>query len=127
MERPMYRVLTVVILFFCFVTTAYAQDTTPDQQPEKTSKLFPIMLQCDSEPKKIFDVVQSEQYKELPFGSGKVFVRSAVTGQIFNAELYMLMNPDTRSFSLIGIFGDGTGCLMMTGNTFSPYKKRNDL
>ena len=123
----MYRVLTVVILFFCFVTTAYAQDTTPDQQPEKTMKLFPIMLQCDSEPKKIFDVVQSEKYQELPFASGKVYVRSAVTGQIFNAELYMLMNPDTRSFSLIGIFKDGSGCLMMTGNTFSPYQKRDDI
>lgn len=127
MERPMFRVLTVVILFFCFAGIAYAQDITPDQQPEKTMKLFPIMLQCDSEPKKIFDVVQSEKYQELPFGSGKVYVRSAVTGQIFNAELYMLMNPDTRSFSLIGIFEDGSGCLMMTGNTFSPYKKRDDI
>ena len=126
MERPMYRVLTVVTLFFLSVQIASAQDITPDQQPEKTHKLFPVMFECDEKPEKIFSLVQNK-YGEKPFASGNVLIRSAVTGQFFEAQAFMLVNPDTASFSLIGIFADGSGCMIINGNTFSPYLKGNTL
>jgi len=127
MESLMLKVLTVVTLFFLSgINIASAQDITPDQQPEKTNKLFPVMLECDGEPEKIFSLVQNK-YGEEPFASGSIIVRSAVTGQFFEAKAFMLVNPDTKSFSLIGMFADGSGCMLINGNTFSPYLKGNAL
>lgn len=121
MESLMLKVLTVVTLFFLSgINIASAQDITPDQQPEKTHKLFPVMLECDSQPEKIFSLVQNK-YGEKPFAAGSILVRSAVTGQFFEAKAFMLVNPDTKSFSLIGMFADGSGCMLINGNKFTPY------
>jgi len=122
----MFRLLTTILFSLCFVVNANAQDITPDPQPERTNKLFPVMLECDGEPEKIFSLVQNK-YGEEPFASGNILVRSAVTGQFFEAQAFMLVNPDTKSFSLIGMFADGSGCMIINGNTFSPYIKGNRL
>jgi len=123
----MYKALAVAIMFFCSVANATAQEFKPDQQPEKTNKIMPIMLECDNDPSNLFKLVQNETYDEQPFASGNAIVRSAVTGEFFNVQTFMLVNAETRSFSLIGVFGDGSGCLLLNGNTFTPYIPRNTL
>lgn len=129
----MYKALAVAILFFCSVASAnitvHAQDTNiePDPQPEKTNKMMPIMLECDGMPEKLFDLVQNEKYDEKPFASGYAIVRSAVTGQFFNVQTFMLVNVDSRSFTLIGIFEDGSACLLLNGNGFMPYMPGKQL
>jgi hypothetical protein len=117
----MLRILTTIFISLCFVANVNAQNLTPDTQPEKTTKMMPIMLECDAEPKNLFDLVQSEKYQEQPFAAGSAVVRSAVTGQFFNVQTFILINIETRSFTMIGIFEDGTGCLLLNGNSFTPY------
>lgn len=121
----MYRALAFAILFFCSVASAtiigHAQEIQPETQPKKTNKMMPIMLECDAEPKNLFDLVQNEKYQEKPFAAGAAIVRSAVTGQFFKVQTFMLVNVETRSFTLIGIFEDGSGCLLLNGNSFTPY------
>jgi hypothetical protein len=117
----MFRLLTTILFSLCFVVNVNAQNITPDPQPEKTTKMMPIMLECDAEPKNLFDLVQSEKYQEQPFAAGSAIVRSAVTGQFFPIQTFMLVNVETRSFSMIGIFQDGSGCLLLNGHSFTPY------
>lgn len=127
----MLKALAVAIMFFCSVASAtiigHAQELQPDPQPEKTSKMMPIMLECDGRPEVLFDLVQNEKYDEKPFASGMTIVRSAVTGQFFNVQTFMLVNVDTRSFTMIGVFADGSACLLLNGNSFAPYIPGNPL
>lgn len=118
----LYKLFATFLISFFLVANSYAQETEIDPKPEKTNKLFPIMLECDGKPEKIFSIVQ-DKYNEKPFGAGNVLVRSAITGQFFSAEAFMLVNPETRSFSIIGVFADGSGCMLINGNTFSPFIK----
>lgn len=127
----MYKALLVAITLFCSVASAsiisHAQELTPDPKPESTNKMMPIMLECDSEPKKLFDLVTNSQYAEQPFAAGKVIIRSAVTGGFANVQAYMLVNSVSRSFSIIGVFEDGSACLLLNGNSFAPYIPQKSL
>jgi len=127
----MYKAVIVAVTLLCSLASAsiigHAQEITPDPQPERTNKLMPIMLECDSEPKKLFDLVTNEQYGEDPFAAGKVIVRSAVTGGFANVQAYMLVNSESRSFSIIGVFEDGSACLLLNGNSFAPYIPQKTL
>tara|TARA_B100001287_G_scaffold136957_1_gene115271 strand:+ start:2769 stop:3143 length:375 start_codon:yes stop_codon:yes gene_type:complete len=111
---------TILVSFFLVAGNSIAQETEIDPKPQKTNKLFPIMLECDAKPEKIFGLIQDD-YDEKPFGAGNVIVRSAITGQFFAAEAFMLVNPDTLSFSIVGIFADGSGCMLINGKGFTPY------
>lgn len=81
---------------------------------------FATVQQCELEEQGIlFDLVQS-QYGEIPFLEGKTLVQT-IQGTWLEAEFYMLMNPETRSFSVILVDpNSGTECLWLAGQNAAP-------
>lgn len=118
----LYKLFATILVSFFLVANSYAQETEIQPKIKPTNKLFPIMLECDTKPENIFGLIQ-DKYEEKPFGAGSVIVRSAITGQFFAAEAFMLVHPERRSFSIVGVFADGSACLLINGNSFTPYVK----
>ena len=89
------------------VTQALAQET---KLPLAT------VQQCDLESGKILGMVQSPPYDEIPFLQGETMIRAMPSGAWLNANFYMLMNPQTKTFSII--LSDPTSgmeCLWLAG------------
>ena len=93
----------------------YSQETSP---PENKSILASI--QCDSDKTKVFDIVTKKHGEKL-LGKGQLLMREATKGMFHKAEMYMTLNIKSGSWSIIGVFPDGTGCLVTSGTMFTPY------
>jgi hypothetical protein len=76
--------------------------------------------QCELEsPGAIFQMVQ-DKYGEVPMLQGKTMVQS-VRGPYLNANLYMFMNPETRTYSIILVDPNtGMECLWLAGGELAP-------
>ena len=81
---------------------------------------FATVQQCETEDSgKIFDLVQN-QYSEIPFLEGTTIVQT-IQGTWIGADFYMLMNPETRSFSIILVDpSSGIECLWLAGENAAP-------
>jgi len=78
-----------------------------------------VILQCESESGKMFDLTQSK-YSEIPFAAGEGIFMS-LSGQWKNAHVFMTVNPDTKSYSIIIVDPDtGIECMLMPGGNFRP-------
>jgi hypothetical protein len=78
-----------------------------------------IILQCESESGKMFDLTQSK-YGEIPLASGEGIFMS-LTGQWKNAHMFMTVNPETKSYSIIIVDPEtGTECMLLPGGNFRP-------
>ena len=95
-------------------TIALAQTTEPQQLPTYFTR-----MPCDSAPKMIRLV--ADQYKEelLFIGNGMTF--EARTGSPVTGGMMFFTNQDTGSFSIIQVFADGIGCMVMNGTSFEPW------
>ena len=125
--------LYVFAICMAFAAGAQSQETDelesptpPIENPIPSYRNFFSSLPCEADAKKMFNVVQ-QQYGELPFASGQTLAQSAQNGQYFQAEMFMLVNPTTKTYSIIGVFADGTACMFVNGRMFTPYRKKSSL
>lgn len=94
----------------------------PNIEPQADPKTLFIMLQCDGVNKNLIDMVTGK-YEEDILAKASGLVADAQTGRFHNGQMLLTVNPDTRSWSLLGIFADGTGCMITNGRDFTPYVK----
>ena len=74
---------------------------------------------CEPEPGKMFEMVQ-DKYGEQPFIQGSASIQT-LQGPWLKGNFYMLMNPDTRTFSIILIDPQsGLECLWLAGGDVVP-------
>lgn len=87
-------------------------------------KKLMITIECDSDPSQLLDLAQGEQYQEIPFAGAKAILKpSQMGGRAVPVELLITVNPDTRSFSILGLFADNHACLIVPGGSFAPYAR----
>ena len=116
--------LAAMIIFslFAVLTPVAAQEENNQDLNENnnTSILFPALIQCDLVVENILDLVVGK-YGEEPFAVGSIVLQHAGNYQFYPAIMYITVNPQTGSFSIIGVFKeDNVGCLIAGGNAFSP-------
>lgn len=104
-----------LFLLLAAMTVAQAQE----QQELPNNPMFFTRSSCDNAPKMIS--VLSEKYGEelLFIGEGMTF--DAKTGQPYTGGMMFLTNQDTGTFSVVQLFADGVGCMIMLGTNFTPY------
>jgi len=78
-----------------------------------------IALQCESEPGKIFAMVQ-DKYGEIPFSTGEVIMQN-ITGAWQQGRMYTFINPESKSFTMIVVDPiSEVECLLVAGKNFAP-------
>jgi hypothetical protein len=89
--------------------------------------VMPTMQTCQMDnPGSTFAIAQ-EQYGEQPFLQGMTFV-TTIQGQFLMAEMYLLLNPETKTFSLI-LRDPNTDveCLWLAGGEIVPMIQGDPL
>ena len=100
-------------------TIALAQQETPNT----SAKTFYSKQACDNVISMTNTVVG--KYKEQPLFKGKGIQFSSIDGQGYVGSAMMFVNQDTGTWSLIILYGDGTGCMIASGKEFEPYSGPN--
>jgi hypothetical protein len=63
-----------------------------------------------------------EGYDELPFASGRVQIRSTNLRANLEADIWMFLNPQTGSFTMLSKIDDDPWlCLLINGKNFKPW------
>lgn len=108
----MFKTLALSIAFGLVTLT---QSIAQEQQPLP----FASVQWCEPQAGKMFDMVQ-DKYGEQPFLQGEATVQT-LQGQWIKGNFYMLMNPDTRTFSVILVDPEsGLECLWLAGGKVKP-------
>tara|TARA_X000001036_G_C20473430_1_gene722588 strand:- start:121 stop:525 length:405 start_codon:yes stop_codon:yes gene_type:complete len=94
----------------------------PQVEPQKDPKTLFTMLQCDGVSKNILDMVTGK-YGESILAEAMGLIADAQTGRFHHGEMFLTVNPDSRSWSLVAVFADGTACMITNGRDFLPYTK----
>ena len=126
----MLKLAAMIIFSFFAVLTPVAAQEENDQNnlnENNTNILFPAVLQCDLNVENILEVVIGK-YGEEPFAVGTIVLQNARTFKFYPATMYLTVNPESGSYSLIAVFEeDGVGCMVGAGNGFSPAFQRQDI
>ena len=88
------------------------------QQEDNTAKIFIAKQPCDVLPNMI-EVIKGYKEELLFMGEGMSF--AAQSGKGFMGGMMFFTNQNTGTWSMLQVFGDGTGCLVMNGKDFAPY------
>lgn len=108
------KVLAVVLGLFLMSTTAHSQ----------SQLRMGIALECDSKVQNMLDLVQ-DKYGEQPFVTGQGLVQN-ITGKWQAAEVMMLVNPESKSFSVIIMDPvSGLACMLLAGQKFGVALRGN--
>lgn len=91
------------------------------------AKTLPMltMVECNTDANQMLESVQ-DRYGEKPFAMGLGNVLEATTMQVVTGNMLMFVNPDTRTYTLLLIFGDDTACAMVSGEDFKPAFQTGD-
>ena len=100
-------------------TIALAQQETPNT----SAKTFYSKQACDNVISMTNTVVG--KYKEQALFKGKGIQFSSTDGRGYVGSAMMFVNQDTGTWSLITLYGDGTGCMIASGKEFEPYSGPN--
>ena len=118
----MLRLILIIFTALLLANPLQAQQSPP--QDDAGMLLFPTDLICNNSGKLLIDSI-AEKYKELPFAIGRIRLKSKSLDQFFVADMYMLVNPTTRTFTIFAqIAGDDTVCILAGGNKFAPGDKQ---
>ena len=98
------------------LSTVSAQETPTVNEPRQIIST----ISCNANKQKVFDIVRGKHGEQI-LAHGNLLIREATKGLFHKAQMIMTLNPETGSWSIIGIFPDGTGCLVSSGDTFIPY------
>jgi len=105
------------VAFFLLAVVFGAQSIAQETQPQE--RFYFTRSACDYAPEMMTLVTEKYGEELLFFGDGVTF--EARSGQMMTGGLFFFTNQDTGTFSVMQIFGDGIGCMLMTGKNFAPY------
>jgi len=108
--------LAATLLGLTLTTLGLAQ---AQQQNEKLA--FPTSLECRESG--VLENYVKNEFAEIPFTESKVFLQSSKNGRLFEGNLVLYINPETKTYSLIVGFEDGVSCMLGSGVDFAPAKR----
>jgi hypothetical protein len=118
----MLRLILIIFTALLLATPLHAQQLPP--QEDAGMVMFSTDLICNKRGKSLIDSL-AETYKELPFANGRIRLKSKTLNKFFVADMYMLVNPTTRTFTIFAqIVGDDTVCILAGGNEFAPWAEQ---
>jgi hypothetical protein len=104
---------------FCFFLMLAGPLQAQVSQDEEVVKLtIDVMCNKDSPQARTLP----DGYDELPFASGRVQIRSTNLKANLEADIWMFLNPQTGSFTMLSKIDDDPWlCLLINGKNFKPW------
>jgi hypothetical protein len=65
-----------------------------------------------------------KRHGEEGMAMGKAVIQDARTKTIHTIDLVLTLNIESRKFTVIGIFEDGTACIIASGKEFQQFRQR---
>tara|TARA_B110000240_G_scaffold84338_1_gene95997 strand:- start:156 stop:491 length:336 start_codon:yes stop_codon:yes gene_type:complete len=111
----MNKVIIMAAFFMLAASTVAAEPRT-----------FFSQVTCNSNTQLPFDIVK-EKHGEEGMAMGKAVVQDARTKTIHTIDLVLTLNIQSRTYTIIGIFEDGTGCIIASGKDFQPFRQKESI
>jgi len=89
-------------------------------------RTFLSQVTCNSDGQKAFDIVE-QNHGEEPFAMGKAIIMDARTKRIHTIDMVLTINMESRTYTIIGVFNDGTGCIISSGKDFARYINKESI
>ena len=95
---------------------------TPKPEVPKESKplgqpvIYPEVLACH--PAGDYLEKMQEEFQLYPFAQGKGVVRNGQTYNFDRPDMFMLVNPLTKKYVMVGLWPNGYACLLASGEEF---------
>ena len=89
-------------------------------------RTFLSKVTCNSDRQKAFDIVE-QNHGEEPFAMGKAVIMDARTNRIHTIDMVLTINMESRTYTIIGVFNDGTGCIILSGKDFASYINKESI
>ena len=111
----MKKYFIAAALAFTVATTALAEPRT-----------FYSEVTCNSDNRIAFDLVE-KKHGEMGMAMGRAILKDARTQKIHKVDMVLALNVQTNTYTIIGVFEDGTGCILVTGMDFARYAKKDSI
>ena len=105
----------IIAALFLFTTQAIAEPRT-----------FLSQVTCNSDGEKAFDIVE-QNHGEQRVAMGKSVIMDARTKRIHSIDMVLTINMESRTYTIIGVFNDGTGCIISSGKNFARYVDKESI
>ena len=109
----MKKYFIAIALAFTVATTALAEPRT-----------FYSEVTCNSDNRIAFDLVE-KKHGEMGMAMGRAILKDARTQKIHKVDMVLALNVKTNT--IIGVFKDGTGCILVSGKDFARYAEKDSI
>tara|TARA_R110000803_G_scaffold125467_1_gene193127 strand:+ start:186 stop:521 length:336 start_codon:yes stop_codon:yes gene_type:complete len=109
-----YKIITTLI----FIFVALPASAEP--------RTFLSQVTCNSNGQKAFDIVE-QNHGEQRMAMGKSVIMDARTKRIHSIDMVLTVNMESRTYTIIGVFNDGTGCIISSGKDFARYINKKSI
>ena len=110
MKKAALILCTLGLLFWVALDAVYAEEEIPEHFK------IPTTMHCGSIDA-IYGVLR--KYDEIPFVLGDITIQTP-DGKFWSGEMEIIVNPDSGTYSIIGIFEDEIACIIALGDRFRP-------
>ena len=107
---------------FIAAAIAFTMATTVVAEP----RTFYSEVICNSDNRIAFDLVE-KKHGEMPLAMGRAILKDARTQKIHKVDMVLALNVKTNTYTIIGVFEDGTGCILVTGMDFARYVEKDSI
>ena len=111
----MIKLIIAASFLFLFTTHAVAEP-----------RMFLSQVTCNSDGEKAFDIVE-QNHGEQRVAMGKSVIMDARTKRIHSIDMVLTINMESRTYTIIGVFNDGTGCIISSGKNFARYVDKESI
>jgi hypothetical protein len=107
---------------FIAAASAFTMATTVVAEP----RTFYSEVTCNSDNRIAFDLVE-KKHGEMGMAMGRAILKDARTQKIHKVDMVLALNVKTNTYTIIGVFEDGTGCILVTGMDFARYVEKDSI
>ena len=106
----------------CFKVKEVEQPQKPkESKPLGQPVIYPEVLACHPEGQYLEKM--QEEFQLYPFAQGKGVVRNGQTYNFDRPDMFMLVNPLTKKYVMVGLWPNGYACLLASGEEFEMLTK----
>ena len=93
---------------------------TMSTQAAAEPRIFFSQITCNSDKRIPFEYLK-EKSGESGMAMGKMVIQDARTKIIHAIDMTLMVNMEAKTFTMIGVFPDGTACIVGSGKDFSRF------
>ena len=111
----MKKYFIAIALGFAVAATALAEPRT-----------FYSEVTCNSDNRVAFNLVE-KNHGEINMAMGRAILKDARTQTIHKIDMVLALNAISKTYTIIGVFKDGTGCILVSGKDFARYAEKDSI